>query len=210
MTTLACDDIIEVVDISKETVTVLAPVNETTLIDTDVTFIWDTVEEAEGYKIQIATPSFEAATEIVTADSILTKTFFSKTLVSGSYEWRVRAENSGYVTGYTTQKFTLLSPDPVDISKELIVISSPTNGATFLNTDTINFSWKTIEGAREYVIQIVTPNFENITETIKDETITNTGFSVSNLSKNDYKCRVKAKNSGYETGYTEIAFTVNE
>ena len=209
MVVLACDDIIEVADISKETVTVLAPVNETTLIDTDVTFTWDSVEEAENYKIQIATPSFEAATEIV-IDSTVTKTFFSNTLTSGSYEWRVRAENSGYVTGYTIQKFTLLSPDPVDISSELVVISSPANGATFSTTDTINFSWKTVEGAEKYTIQIATPDFTNPVETIKDETITNTGFSVSNLSKNDYKCRVKAKNSGYETGYTEISFSVNE
>ncbi|AUP79693.1 hypothetical protein [Flavivirga eckloniae] len=205
----ACDDIIEVVDISNETVTVLAPVNETTLVDTDVVFTWGTVEEAEAYKIQIATPSFEAATEIVT-DSTVTKTSFSNTLASGSYEWRVRAENSGYATGYTTQKFRLLSPDPVDISKELVVISSPANGATFSTTSTVNFSWRAIEGAEDYVIQIVTPDFENITETITDETITNTGFSISNLSKNDYKCRVKAKNSEYETGYTEIGFTVDE
>lgn len=204
-----CDDIIEVVDISEETVTVLAPRDGVLVDEASVTFTWDAVEEAESYKIQIAKPSFEAATQIVT-DSTVTSTFFNRLLDSGNYEWRIRAENSGYATLFTTQKFTVSAPDPVDITNEQLVILTPSDGNTFLTTDTINFSWETIEGADQYVIQIATPDFDNPVETIKDETITNTSFSVSNLSANTYKFRVKAKNSGFETGYMEIGFTVNE
>ncbi len=206
---LGCDDILEVVDITNETVSVLAPVNDVTITDTEVTFTWSPVADAESYNVQIATPSFEAAAQIVT-DSILSKTSMSHALTSGNYEWRVRAENSNYATAYATQKFTLLSPDLVDISSETVVISAPANEATFLTTDTINFTWNTNEGADEYDIEIATPDFQNPTETIAQETLTTTEFSVSNLSKNDYKCRIKAKNFGYETAYTEIGFTVNE
>lgn len=205
--TVACDDITEVEDISNEKVTVLAPANDVTLTDATVVFTWDAVEEAEHYKIQIATPSFEAAMQIVT-DSTVTTTSFNKALSSGDYEWRVSAENSGYNTVYTAQKFKLVT-SIVDISKELVVITSPSNNATFSTTDTISFSWSTINNATEYIIQIATPDFENPTETIKDETISSTSFSVSNLSKNEYKCRVKAKNASFETVYTETAFTVD-
>lgn len=203
-----CDDIIEVVDISEETVIVLAPLDGVVIEDANVTFTWDAVLEAESYKIQIAKPSFEAAQQIIT-DSIVTTTFFNRTLLSGNYEWRVRAENSDYATAYTKQKFKVAAPEPVDISSKQLVISAPANNATFLTTDTINFSWETVEGADQYVVQIATPDFENPTETIKDETITAATISVSNLIANSYKCRVKAKNSGFETGYTEIGFVVN-
>jgi hypothetical protein len=205
---MACDDIIGVVDISEETVTVLAPLDGVVIEDANVTFTWDALVEAESYKIQIAKPSFEAAQQIIT-DSLVTTTYFNRTLLSGSYEWRVRAENSDYATVYTTQKFTVAAPDPVDISSKQVVIAALANNATFLTTDTINFSWEAVEDANEYNIQIATPDFENPNETLKDEIITSTSFSISNLSANSYKCRVKAKNSGYETGYTEIGFVVN-
>ena len=203
-----CDDIIEVVDISNRTITVLAPTDQAVLTDTDVTFTWDAVEGAESYKIQIATPSFEVAQQIVT-DSLVTTTFFNRTLNSGSYEWRVRAENSGYATAYTVQKFTLTA-NPADITNEQVVVLAPTEGQTFLSTDTINFSWESIEGAEQYSIQIATPNFDYALEIIKDDTVISTSYSVSKLSTNSYEWRVKAINPDYETGYATLGFTVNE
>lgn len=204
----ACDDIIQVVDISNRAITVLAPTDQAVLTDTDVMFTWDAVEDADSYKLQIATPSFETAQQIVT-DSLVTTTFFNRTLNSGSYEWRVRAENSGYVTTYTTQKFTIMA-NPVDISSEQVVLLAPADTTVFSTTDTINFSWENIVGAEQYSVQIATPNFDNALEIIKDDTITNTSYSVSNLSANSYEWRVKAINPDYETGYATLGFTVNE
>ena len=103
---LSCSDIIEVEDISNKTITVLAPMDETVLNTTTVNFTWDSIEDAEDYKLQIATPSFENAIQILT-DSTLLTTNFSKTLETGSYEWRIRAENSSYETEYSTQSFTI-------------------------------------------------------------------------------------------------------
>ncbi len=205
---LSCDDIIEVVDISEQTVYVLAPTDGVALYDDTVTFTWDAVDDAESYNIQIATPDFETATQIVT-DSTVTTTFFNRSLNSGSYEWRVRAENSGYATAYTVQKFALTA-NPVDITNEQLVILAPTEGQTFLTTDTINFSWEAIDGANGYVVQIATPDFDNPVEILKNQTTTSTSFSVTDLSSNQYKFRVKAINSGFETGYAEVGFTVNE
>jgi len=102
----SCDDIIEVVDISNEKVTILAPKDEVVLNITDIAFSWETLEDAESYHVQVATPTFNEATQIV-LDTVVTKTEVSKTLNNNNYEWRIKARNSGYETVYTTQGFSV-------------------------------------------------------------------------------------------------------
>lgn len=109
---MACEDIIEVVDISKETVTVLAPTNHSVIGTTDVTFTWQhDIEGAENYHLQVATPTFENASQIVVdtlipiIDTLIPKTSFTKTLDAKDYEWRIRTENANYQTIYTTISF---------------------------------------------------------------------------------------------------------
>lgn len=104
---MSCEDIIEVPDISDEAVKLVAPSEAATLNSANTLFFdWDPVEDAETYRIQIATPTFNEVLQIV-ADSTLTGTSFGTTLEANDYEWRVRAENSGYQTIYTTQSFTV-------------------------------------------------------------------------------------------------------
>lgn len=104
--TFSCEDIIEVPDISQKEVMVLAPTEDVVINETNINFSWNTVEDADTYKLQIATPDFEVATQIV-LDTTITTTNFSKVLDLGTYQWRVRAENSDYQTNYTTQSFTV-------------------------------------------------------------------------------------------------------
>jgi len=103
---LACEEIIEVEDISNKTVNVLAPTNTATLTVTSISFSWDAVADAEHYKLQIAEPNFEMTNQIV-LDTTVTVTNFNQILELGDYEWRVRAENSDYQTTYSTQSFTI-------------------------------------------------------------------------------------------------------
>ena len=102
----SCEDIIEVEDISNQRVVILAPTNNSVLTQNDVTFSWNSLEEASGYHLQIATPNFENATQIV-IDSLVTTTNLLNTLSAGDYQWRVRAQNSEYETSYTTQSFSV-------------------------------------------------------------------------------------------------------
>ena len=104
---IACEEVIEVTDISEKTVTLVAPTDAVTLNSADTLFFdWETIEDAEIYRMQIATPTFAEAVQIV-ADSTFAGTVFSTTLEANEYQWRVRAENSGYKTTYTTQSFTV-------------------------------------------------------------------------------------------------------
>lgn len=107
---MACDDIIEVVDISNETVSVLAPTNGSVVDTTFVNFSWQALEDAERYQVQVATPSFNAASQIL-LDTIVTNTYVSGQLNINEFEWRVKALNSGYETKYTTQNFSVIAND---------------------------------------------------------------------------------------------------
>ncbi len=91
-------------NISNATVSILAPTEGTTVTKGAVNFNWNVVEDVESYQIQIATPTFTNASQIV-LDTIITKTSFSKILSIGSYQWRVKAINTEYQTKYTSTSF---------------------------------------------------------------------------------------------------------
>jgi len=93
-------------DISDKAVVLLAPTENATVSSGTVQFNWQSVPDATNYELQIATPTFLNANQIV-LDTLITKTSFSKTLEVGDYEWRVKAINSDYSTNHTTTSFTV-------------------------------------------------------------------------------------------------------
>lgn len=107
---IACDDIIEVPDISKETITVLAPTNGSAVDTTLVNFSWQVLKDAETYQIQVATPTFSEASQIL-VDTIVVATGVSKILSVNNFEWRVKGLNSSYETVYVTQSFSVVGKD---------------------------------------------------------------------------------------------------
>lgn len=203
----SCQAMTEVEDISQKTVTALAPTDNSVLSTENITFSWESINDAEHYRLQIATPTFGEATQIV-VDSLVSTTSFSKELTPNNYQWRVRAENSGYVTAFSTQSFLVESTEDVDISQQTVVLLAPANAVSFGTTDTINFSWDAVSDANTYSFQIAIPDFENATDIITNETTVNTSFTVSNLEANSYEWRVRALNPTYQTNYTTQKFTV--
>lgn len=101
-----CDDIIEVENISNSTVVLVAPSNGAVLHTTILNFSWEPVVDADTYQIQIAVPDFGSPIQIV-VDSTLATHQVSFSLEDNTYEWRVRAKNSGYGTNYSKQGFTI-------------------------------------------------------------------------------------------------------
>lgn len=93
-------------DISNSTVVILAPTENASVAAGVVQFHWQSVVDATNYELQIATPTFLNANQIV-LDTLITKTSFSKALEVGNYEWRVKAINSDYSTNHTTTSFTV-------------------------------------------------------------------------------------------------------
>lgn len=93
-------------DISNETIILLAPSNNVQIDSMNVQFNWQSISAATTYEIQIATPTFENATQIV-LDSLSPNTIIYKSLATGAYQWRVKGLNSEYSTAYTTHSFTI-------------------------------------------------------------------------------------------------------
>jgi hypothetical protein len=107
---LACDDILEVPDISNRQVEILAPTEGTSINDSIIHFNWNGVVDAEGYILQVARPDFENAIQVVVdtilvVDSTFVGTRFNTKLTNNTYEWRVKAFNSGFETDFTRSRF---------------------------------------------------------------------------------------------------------
>jgi len=93
-------------DISNESIVLLAPSNNAQIESAEIQFNWQGIPDADTYKIQIATPTFEQATQIL-LDSIVSKTIFAKKLDLGTYQWRVKGLNAEYSTNFTTNSFNI-------------------------------------------------------------------------------------------------------
>lgn len=104
-TITACEAVF-IEDISNEKVSLIAPSNGVELLINELNFNWNAVEDAKSYQIQIVIPNFENSSQII-LDTIIDQTTFNKELIVGAYEWRVKAINSEYYTGYTTNSFTI-------------------------------------------------------------------------------------------------------
>jgi hypothetical protein len=144
---VSCDDILEVPDISEQSVTILAPKDGSVLDINAVNFNWETVKEATGYRIQIATPNFENAAQfvldsVVEVDSLGYVTpRLEQNLLNGNYEWRIRAFNSDYETGYTLNAFSVNGDGNFDATPpNTPQLVAPVNGASQAET-TVSFSW---------------------------------------------------------------------
>jgi hypothetical protein len=143
----SCEDILEVPDISNQTVSILAPTEGSTLTINAVGFNWETVEDATGYTVQVATPNFENAAQLVldcvvqvdTLGQITTR--IDQTLFNGNYQWRVKAFNSDYETVYAQSSFQVNGDEDLDLTPpNTPQLVAPANGASQTDT-TVDFSW---------------------------------------------------------------------
>ncbi|ARV08208.1 hypothetical protein BTO05_00595 [Winogradskyella sp. PC-19] len=103
---MSCEEIIEVEDISQAQIDILAPTNDAVLNTTQLRFSWQDLEFSEYYRLQVATPNFLEAIQIV-EDTLISTTEFNKILQVGDYQWRIKAINSAYQTQYQTQSFSI-------------------------------------------------------------------------------------------------------
>lgn len=143
----ACDDIIEEPDISEDTVFILAPLEGSNIIDNNISFNWEAVNDARAYTVQVASPGFVDAVQLALDSTIVRDTLgnlptkISATLFNGNYQWRVRAENAGFATPYSTAAFIVNGDEDIDlVAPNTPVLVSPADGTSQDETE-VNFSW---------------------------------------------------------------------
>lgn len=189
-----CNDILET-EITDAKLTVLAPQDSSILAGNEVSFAWDPIKGAENYRLQIAQPSFAEARRIV-EDTLGPATAFVAGLDPGWYEWRVRGENSAYVTEYKYSKFRLDSSGNLEDYRVLLL--DPADGFR-TKSKTINFSWKPLELADYYLFELSGADTSILLRT--EETLLEASF---NMNDGSFEWQVLARENegGRTTGST--------
>lgn len=93
-----CSDFFEK-DISRRQVELLSPADSVKTRFGEQTFLWDELPGATSYRLMIMTPSCHQP-EACLLDTLVNTCRFTFTLQPGQYGWRVRAENSAWMTSF--------------------------------------------------------------------------------------------------------------
>ncbi len=93
-----------------------------------------------------------------------------------------------------------------DISEEAVAVIAPVDGSV-LSDQEVNFSWNPLDGATEYHLQVVYPDFENAKKLVLDTVVAETNFTEA-LALGEYEWRLKGINNYYETAWLYQRFTL--
>lgn len=188
----SCEEILFEKDISTAQLEILAPRNNSLIKASTIFFSWTKVEGATTYEVQLATPNFESAQQII-FNSIVEEISYSDDLLPGDYEWRVRAVNSGYSTAFASALFTVESNEAFS-SNRLVLLTPQDNYIT--NSANITLEWQEVDQATAYRIQVVENSLVKIEETTED-----TSFDME-FPEGEFIWKVRAENETQNTFYT--------
>ncbi len=198
----SCEKIFEE-DIEKQKVIIISPADSALISGQSVTFWWEEIEGATQYELQVVSPGFNNATQLL-LDTLLdiNKCLFNFNN-SGAYECRVRALNGAYRTAYTIHSFTLDSSS--NLSAQALSILSPDDNL-FTKEIRITFEWLPLLAADDYRFEIASPDFNG--NTILDVNLNQTSFAYT-LDEGTYSWRVRAQNSSSNTSYVTRSLTID-
>jgi hypothetical protein len=197
----SCSDFFET-NLSKSSVTILAPANNYTASTYTQIFWWDVVKGAEKYNIQIVKPSFTNIQQLI-LDSSITKNQFSFTLQPGVYQWRVAALNNSSTTPYVV--YTITIDSSLNLSGQTLLLTSPVDNY-YSNIFIQNFSWGSMPSASNYIFQMCTSADVPIGS---PQSATTTTSSYTFTAAGTYKWRVFAQNSSSSSAYSERTITID-
>ncbi len=196
----SCKDIIEP-DLKNQTVNLLSPVNNYNSQSVNITFWWDEVKYATNYHLQVVKPSFNAIQALL-LDTNIVSNKFTYTFASGTYQWRVRAENGSSQTAFVTRSFSVDST--LNLAGQSITLLSPADN--YISKDyKQQFKWLLLSSADDYRFEILSGTsiiYTNATYTKDTITYTFTGDGT-------YTWRVKGQNVQSSTLFTTRTITVD-
>lgn len=139
------------VDISDDSIVLISPTENQADSLQKKTFVWEELEGANKYRLQIASPDFSNISYYA-LDSLVSNTFFTSSLIPKTYQWRVRGENDDFNSAWSTRNLTILTS--TSLANQEITGLTPESG---LNTNkmTQNFSWNELVSADEYSVTVI-------------------------------------------------------
>ncbi|WP_343696893.1 hypothetical protein [Flavobacterium sp.] len=187
----SCEDILEE-DISDDTIQIISPTKDAKIESNVVNFKWNTLKGADKYRIQV----FES-NQVLVLDSLTTKSSLTLPLESGSYIWRVRAENYAYESTYSfPSNFSTTIPD--DLTNQQVILTSPDNDK-FVNFINVTLNWEILEKATSYSAKVVNSSTGQEVFSKTDLTDNSVTLDLPTLADGNYEWRIKAKNDESET-----------
>ncbi|MFA5297537.1 MAG: hypothetical protein WC389_04940 [Lutibacter sp.] len=196
----SCEEIFFEDDISKVTIDLIAPVNNTVFKTQHLNLNWAPIEGAEKYQLQIAMPSFLNAGQIV-VDTLLIKTTFEIELSPGEYQWRVKGINSAYNTNYSTNNFSIITLN----ANETVKLISPKNNLISNNLEQ-KLSWETMSYTKNYRLQLWKPDTSG--EKVQDLIVKSTDTIIS-FNEGAYIWQVRAENDENSTLYSSRSILID-
>lgn len=200
---ISCDDILED-DITGDTIQVIYPQNNQEITSNVVNFQWNALEGADKYRIQVY-----HANQSVALDSLVSTSSFTHPLNPGSYQWRVRGENSAYTSSYSfASNFSVIETN--DLTSQQIILVNPSNELVTNNPNVV-FAWQAINAAESYTFELINVTAgNNIVHQVSG--LTTTSFSINNTIIPDdavYQWKIKAVNSTSETQFSSRNFSID-
>lgn len=200
----SCEDILEE-DITNDLVQIVYP-TEGVIVESNVAvFQWNILEGADDYRVQIY-----SSNQFKVFDTLVNTNTVTLPLIQGTYQWRVRGENSAYQSSYSFP-ITFNVEESDDLSNQQVVLSSPMgNFAT--NQNAITLSWEDLTAADHYKVEVTNTTSGNIVFTQDNVTTTNVTLNSSNITTDgQYTWKVKAFNTttATETQYSSRSFLVD-
>ncbi len=203
---VSCEEIISVPDITEDIIEVIAPINNASLEEGPITFSWSELEFADQYQLQVATPTFSEANQVVLdtiiGDSIQSFRNLTTSLGPSLYQWRIRGVNTNFQTAYATQNLEVFSSQ-IPLSDQVITLLSPEDNIETSETS-ITFSWEALEMATQYRI-IITNTTDN--SVVTEQSVTETEITLDLMSGN-FQWSVRAENDQENSPYSSRSLTI--
>ncbi len=197
---LSCEEAFIEEDLSDDIIAIIAPRDGSEIEDASINFSWEGVDQATSYRLQIARPNFENAAQIV-EDTIITTTNFNTSLTKNTYEWRIRAQNSGSATAYVLAGFSVI--EPTDFSSRQVLLESPANDL-ITNDAAITLEWQVVPDANSYRVQLL----DGSNAVIQEETLNGTSIELT-FPEGTTQWQVRAENATQNTLYTTRSLTID-
>ena len=183
---LSCKNWVSV-DISNEEVTLISPLENQSDSLLSKTFVWEELEGANGYRLQIVSTSFDSIL-IFVLDSLVNATSYTAQLTPNQYEWRVRGENDDFNSAWTVRKLSIASSGSL-ANQEITNFSLEDN--TISNEYTHTFTWNELPAKDYYSILIKDSDGEEV----ESENTEKTSFTYTFPKDDEFTVSLKAINS---------------
>ncbi|MFC3197341.1 hypothetical protein ACFOET_06930 [Parapedobacter deserti] len=200
----ACSEFFEK-SITDDSIVLLSPGADAETNTYLVNFLWEPLDHALQYRLQLASPSFDSAA-LFHADTTLEKTMFSTTLQPGRYEWRVRGLNGSSGTAYTTRAFTI---HEAALSMQTVLQVSPQDN--FITSQRkLEMEWQGIFSAKSYRLQVDSNAFADEDNLLLDRSVAGTSFAYDVLDEARHQWRVRAENDTAQSRWSMVRSFIHD